>query len=82
MLRRRDRFGRRSGKSAPRLHLRSEARRVRRHHTRAARRSAIEAVIGHMKADGHLGRCYLKGRDGDAANIILSAVGYNLRLVR
>jgi hypothetical protein len=24
------------------------------------RRSAIEAVIGHMKTDGHLGRCYLK----------------------
>ena len=45
------------------------------------RRSAIEPVIGHMKADGHLGRCYLKGRDGDAANTILSAVGYNLRLV-
>ena len=37
------------------------------------RRSAIEAVIGHMKNDGHLGRCYLKGRDGDAANIILTA---------
>ena len=35
------------------------------------RRSAIEAVIGHMKNDGHLGRCYLKGRDGDAANAIL-----------
>jgi IS5 family transposase len=45
------------------------------------RRSAIEAVIGHMKAEGHLGRCYLKGRLGDAANAILSAVGYNLRLV-
>jgi transposase, IS5 family len=45
------------------------------------RRSAIEAVIGHMKAEGHLGRCYLKGRAGDAANAILSAVGYNLRLV-
>jgi len=45
------------------------------------RRSAIEAVIGHMKTDGHLGRCYLKGRAGDAANAILSAVGYNLRLV-
>ena len=43
------------------------------------RRSAIEAVIGHMKMDGHLGRCYLKGREGD--NAILSAVGYNLRLV-
>ena len=45
------------------------------------RRSAIEAVIGHMKTDGHLGRCYLKGRTGDAANAILTAVGYNLRLV-
>ena len=45
------------------------------------RRSAIEAVIGHMKMDGHLGRCNLKGRGGDAANAILSTVGYNLRLV-
>jgi hypothetical protein len=34
-----------------------------------------------MKTDGHLGRCYLKGRDGDAANVVLSAVGHNLRLV-
>jgi transposase, IS5 family len=38
-------------------------------------------VIGHMKTDGHLGRCYLKGCAEDAANAILSAVGYNLRLV-
>jgi transposase, IS5 family len=45
------------------------------------RRSAIEAVIGHMKTDGHLGRCYLKGRAGDAANALLTAVGHNLRLV-
>jgi len=45
------------------------------------RRSAIEPVIGHMKSDGHLGRCHLKGRDGDAANVVLSAVGHNLRLV-
>jgi IS5 family transposase len=45
------------------------------------RRSAIEAVIGHMKTDGHLGRCHLKGRAGDAANVILTAVGYNFRLV-
>jgi len=45
------------------------------------RRSAIEAVIGHMKTDGHLGRCYLKGRAGDAANALLTAVGYNLRLI-
>ena len=33
-----------------------------------------------VKAEGHLGRCYLKRRNGDA-NAILSAVGYNLRLV-
>src|SRR5262249_44765519 len=45
------------------------------------RRSAIEPVIGHMKTDGHLGRCYLKGREGDAANVILTAVGHNLRRV-
>src|SRR5262249_59292714 len=45
------------------------------------RRSAIEVGIGHMKAGGSAGRCYLKGRAGDAANVILSAVGYNLRLV-
>ena len=45
------------------------------------RRSAIEAVIGHMKTEGHLARCYLKGFVGDAANAILTAVGHNLRLV-
>jgi transposase, IS5 family len=45
------------------------------------RRSAIEPVIGHMKAQGHLGRCYLKGRAGDAANTILTAAGYNFRRI-
>jgi IS5 family transposase len=34
-----------------------------------------------MKTDGHLGRCYLEGRAGDAANVILAAVGCNFRLV-
>ena len=34
-----------------------------------------------MKSDGRLGRCHLKGRAGDAANVILTAVGYNLRLI-
>jgi len=34
-----------------------------------------------MKAEGHLGRCYLKGTAGDAANAILTAVGHNFRLV-
>jgi IS5 family transposase len=45
------------------------------------RRPAIEAVIGHMKINGHLGRCFLKGREGDASNVSLTAVGRNLRLV-
>jgi IS5 family transposase len=45
------------------------------------RRSAIEAAIGHMKTDGHLGRNFLKGRHGDQANAVLTAVGYNLRLI-
>ena len=38
-------------------------------------------MIGHLKAEGHLGRCYLKGRAGDAANAILSAIGYNFRRI-
>ena len=34
-----------------------------------------------MKAEGHLDRCYLKGQAGDAANAVLSAVGYNFRRI-
>lgn len=45
------------------------------------RRSAIEPVIGHMKTDGHLGRNFLKGYAGDQANAVLTAVGYNFRLI-
>lgn len=45
------------------------------------RRSAIEPLIGHMKEQGHLGRCYLKGHAGDAANAILTAAGYNFRRI-
>ena len=45
------------------------------------RRSAIEPVIGHCKTDGHLGRNFLKGRLGDHINAVMSAVGYNLRLI-
>jgi IS5 family transposase len=63
------------------LHLGPEARRLWHHQRELRCRSAIEAVIGHMKTDGHLGRCYLKGRAGDAANAILTPVGYNFRLV-
>jgi IS5 family transposase len=34
-----------------------------------------------MKSEGHLGRNYLKGRHGDHANAMLTAAGYNFRLV-
>jgi transposase, IS5 family len=46
------------------------------------RRAAIEPVIGHMKADGHLGRNFLAGTTGDAINLLLAAAGHNLRLLR
>ena len=36
---------------------------------------------GQPISDGHLGRNYLKGRHGDHANPVLTAAGYNLRLV-
>lgn len=45
------------------------------------RRPAIEPIIGHMKSDGHLGRCHLKGREGDAIKVSLTAVGHNLRRI-
>jgi hypothetical protein len=44
-------------------------------------REAIEAAIHHVKTDGHLGRDFLKGRDGDRANAVLTAAGDNLRLI-
>jgi transposase, IS5 family len=46
------------------------------------RRNAIEPVIGHMKSDGHLGRNFLLGTEGDATNVSLAAAGHNLRLLR
>lgn len=46
---------------------------------RLNRRNAIEPIIGHMKSDGKLGRCFLKGAVGDALNVILCAVGQNIR---
>ena len=38
-------------------------------------RSAIEPVMGLCKEDGHLGHDYLKGRNGDQINAVMSAVG-------
>lgn len=45
------------------------------------RRSAIEAEIGHMKTDGRLTRCPLKGTTGDAIFAVLCACGHNIRKI-
>lgn len=46
---------------------------------RLKRRNTVEPVIGHLKSDGKLGRCYLKGELGDAVNVILCGAGHNIR---
>jgi IS5 family transposase len=43
------------------------------------RRSAVEPVIGHLKAEHRMGRNYLWFRRGDAANAVLAAAGHNFR---
>jgi IS5 family transposase len=43
------------------------------------RRSAVEPVIGHAKSEHRMGRNFLKGTRGDAANAVLAAAGYNFR---
>ena len=43
------------------------------------RRSAVEPVIGHLKAEHRMGRNYLWFKRGDANNAVLAAAGYNFR---
>ena len=43
------------------------------------RRQAVEPVIGHLKDDNGMRRCWLKGALGDALNAVLCAAGCNLR---
>ena len=43
------------------------------------RRQAIEPWIGHMKQDGMLNRCHLKGSVGDQIHATLIAVAHNFR---
>lgn len=43
------------------------------------RRPAVEPVIGHLKADHRMDRCWLQGTTGDALHAVLCAAGYNLR---
>ena len=50
------------------------------HMQRCRKRSAIEALISHVKNHHKLGRNYLKGQIGDVFNSLLVAVGHNLQL--
>jgi IS5 family transposase len=43
------------------------------------RRQAIEPVIGHLKTDHGMRRCWLKGALGDALHTISCALGFNIR---
>ena len=45
------------------------------------RRSAIEPEIGHMKSDGRLARCPLKGTIGDALFAVMCGCGHNIRKI-
>jgi transposase, IS5 family len=46
---------------------------------RMRRRSAVEPVIGHLKAEHRMGRNHLAHAAGDAINAVLAAAGYNFR---
>lgn len=46
---------------------------------RFRRRAAIEPVIGHLKQQYRLTRCFLKGFVGDQVNLLLAAAAWNLR---
>lgn len=45
------------------------------------RRSSIKPEIGHMKTDGRLSRCFLKGTLGDALFAVLCGCGHNIRKI-
>jgi len=53
------------------MHLKREIR----------RRSVVEPIIGHVKNDCRMNRNWLKGQEGDRANAILAATGYNFRRI-
>ena len=65
-----------------RVWISGQVRRVTKANRREMRRmAAIEPVIGHIKDEHRMERNYLKGRDGDRANAVLAAAGYNFALL-
>ena len=58
----------------------SSASALYRHKQACKSRSAVEAVISHVKRGHRLGRNFLKGQQGDSINTLLAGVGFNLKL--
>jgi hypothetical protein len=54
---------------------------LRRHKTLCKRRSAIEAILGHLKSDHSMGSNYIKGRAGDTHHALLAGMECNLMLL-
>jgi len=46
---------------------------------RNGRRAAIEPVIGHIKNDHRMAKCFLKGAEGAGLNLALAAAAWNLK---
>lgn len=61
------------------LHRGKSKRLPRRQWQWVKRRQAIEPVIGHVKEDCRMRRCWLKGVEGDAMHAVACAAGYNIR---
>jgi len=59
--------------------VRGVTRTIRREMRRGA---AVESLIGHLEAEHRMDGNLLKGRDGDRANAVLGAAGYNYRLLQ
>lgn len=52
----------------------------RKHRKRMNRRGAIEPIIGHLKNDHRMARCYLKGYLGSVSNAYLAAMAWNFKM--
>ena len=46
---------------------------------RFRKRAGIEPVIGHLKSDFRMGRCFLKGMEGDQINVLMAAAAWNFK---
>jgi IS5 family transposase len=50
-------------------------------HPEQARRNSVEPIIGHLKQEGLMDRCHLKGQVGNQVHALLCGTGFNLRKI-